>query len=39
MITPAFNKAWRIVSGLTLISWPIEAHEFPEAYRETARSA
>ena len=36
--TPSFNKAWRIVSGLTWSSLPIEAHERPDAYRETARS-
>jgi hypothetical protein len=36
--TPSFNKAWRIVSGLTWSSLPMEAHERPDAYRETARS-
>ncbi len=31
MATPAFNRAWRIVSGLTWSSLPIEAQERPEA--------
>ena len=35
--TPAFNRAWRTVSGLTRNSSPIEAQESPDAYRETAR--
>jgi hypothetical protein len=38
MATPAFNRAWRTVSGLTWRSLPIEAQERPEAYDETARS-
>jgi hypothetical protein len=31
MATPAFNSAWRTVSGLTWNSLPIEAQESPEA--------
>jgi hypothetical protein len=31
MATPAFNRAWRIVSGLTWSSLPIEEQERPEA--------
>ena len=31
MATPAFNRAWRTVSGLTWSSFPIEAQELPEA--------